>query len=45
MCITVESPNNGFFLKITANFLSNTIMNIADLLKAVNHPANSGGLQ
>ena len=33
MTITVESHCNAFFSKISANFQSNTIMNIADLLE------------
>ena len=33
MSIIVESHNNAFFSKISANFQSHAIMNIADLLE------------
>ena len=33
MYITVESHNDAFLSKISANFQSNTIMNFADLSK------------
>ena len=38
--IIVESHNNAFFSKISANFQSNTIMNIADLF-IINYSNNN----